>query len=260
MKNSNLFSKKNFNLLKEFTIAKFKRKDQATFFGFLWSFFSPLIMTNILFFLFKNQIGQAFNINFFLYILIGAVNWNFFVVATGFGITAIFSNGMMVKNVAFPKELVIFSDLLVYTIEYFLELALIFLFMFFTGNGISWHVIFLLPLIFMEILLIAGAMFFLSCIYVIYARDLNHVWNMATRMLFFLVPVFYPLSMVPPNMKWFVLANPMTQIIIFSRDVLLYHRVPTLSHFMIIFCLCAVFFMMGYSFFKRHEFKMVETV
>lgn len=260
MNNSCYFNKHYLHLIKEFSIAKYKLKDQRSFLGFLWSFLSPFVMTNVLFFLFKSRMGLECDMKFFLYILIGTVTWNFFVVATSLGIASISSRGTMVKNVGFPKEILIFSDMGVFTFQYLFELLVIFFFILLSGVGLSVYIIFLPIIIVTELLFITGITLFLSCAYIIYARDLGYVWNMITRVLFFLVPIFYPLSIVPERFKWFVFLNPMTQIIIFSRDVLLYQKIPSITSLIAVFSFCMLFFLLGYRFFKFNEFRMVESV
>src|SRR5688500_16032124 len=70
-------------LLVEFSIAGFKLRDQRSLLGFLWSFVNPLMTTCVLYVVFSASLGQGISRReYFLYLLIGTIVWNFFVLAT----------------------------------------------------------------------------------------------------------------------------------------------------------------------------------
>lgn len=253
------FGKRYFNLIKELSIAWFKSKDQRSVLGFLWSFLNPLIMASILFFLFKSRMLVGSERHYFLYILIGTVTWNFFVMATSAGLTSIVYFPDMVRNIAFPREILPLSAVGTFTIQHIFELLAVFLLIAISGIGFSIY-IFLLPVILVaEILLIIGLSLFLSCICV-YTLDMLHVWNVLTRMGFFVVPVFYSISNISLRFRGIVTINPMSQIIISLRDILLYKRMPSLLNLSLVFIFGLFISVIGYKFFKYHEFKIAEKV
>ena len=255
----NFLNKKSINIIKEFSLAGFKVKDQYSFLGFLWSFLNPLIMTTILFFLFRSSMTKNIGQEYFIYILVGTVVWNFFVMSTTVGLNSLISKPEMIKSAVFPKEILVYSDIGVFIIQHLFELAVIFLFILIFKTGFSLHILFLPFIVCVEILLIIGLSLFLSCLCV-YARDTTHIWNVVTRIAFFLVPVFYNPSIVTPTFRWLVFMNPMSQIIIFSRDVLIYHRTPSLSNLAFTSAFALFIFIAGHKFFKHFEYKVAERV
>jgi len=254
-----LLAPKNINLIKEFSVSWFKLRDQRAVLGLLWSFLNPLIMTTILYFLFKSRLQLDNDRTYFLYILIGSVAWNFFSITIEEGTRSITGRAHMVRNVVFPKAILVFSQVGSTVIQHAFELLVVIIFIFIFGVGLS-PLIFLFPIVIMiECALITGISLFLACLNT-FARDIEHIWTVVNRMLFFLVPIFYKAESLSPQFRWIVTINPMTQIINFYRDIFLYQRFPSLKAicFTTFFSLCICF--LGYKFFKHYEYKIVEKV
>ncbi|MFC1576917.1 ABC transporter permease [Candidatus Omnitrophota bacterium] len=254
-----IFDRRYMNLTKEFTIAWFKLRDQRSILGFLWSFLNPLIMASILYFLFRSRMGLEKERTYFLYILIGMISWNFFSISVQIGLAALLKRPGMVKNVIFPKEILVFSSICLFVIQHIFEIAVVFLFLAFARVGFSAHLLLLPVVILLEGFIIAGIALFLSCV-CIYARDIVHIWTVFVRMGFFLVPVFYKTSALSPRFRWIVAINPMTQIMNFYRDILLYHRLPDTGAFLLVLLFSSVLLILGYRFFKVYEFRIAERV
>jgi len=254
-----IFDRGYLNLAREFSISWFKLRDQRTVLGLFWSFLNPLIMTSILYFLFRSRIGLGKERTYFLYILIGTVSWNFFSISVQAGLSVLLSRADMVRNVFFPKEILIFSQIGVYVIQHLFEILVVFIFIILAKVGFSLHILLLPFIILIEGIIIAGLSLILSCI-CIYARDMEYIWSVFARMGFFLVPIFYKTSSLSPQFRWIVLLNPMTQIINFYRDVLLYHRFPNLISFTLVFLFSIALLISGYKIFKGFEPRIVERV
>ncbi len=254
-----IFKRRYLNLIREFSTSWFKLRDQRTILGLFWSFLNPLIMTAILYFLFKSRMSVDGDRGYFLYILIGTVSWNFFVVSTQQGLAVLLRRANMVRNVVFPKEILVFSQIGTYIIQHIFEILVVFLFIIIGKIGFSLHLLLLPVIILMVSCIIAGLSLMLSCVCV-YARDLEYIWSVFARMGFFLVPVFYKVSSLSPQFRWVVVINPMTQIINFYRDILLYHRFPNLFAFILMLLFSFIFLISGYKFFKLYEPKIVERV
>lgn len=165
----------------------------------------------------------------------------------------------MVRNVVFPKAILVFSQVGTHVIQHAFELLVVIIFIFIFGIGISPLIILFPIIIIVECLLITGVALFLACLST-FARDIEHIWSVINRMAFFLVPIFYKTESLSPQFRLIVVINPVTQIIIFYRDIFLYHKIPSL----VALTLTALFSMLicfgGYKFFKHFEFKIVEKV
>ena len=254
----NIFGcKKYINLIIKTSIIDFKLKDQRSALGFLWSFLNPLILSAVLFFLFHRRALLYTANNYYEYILIGIITWNFFVKASVAGLNSLISCPEVLKNSIFPKEIIVFSSIGALTIQYLFELLAAFIVIIIAGIGFSVHIIFLPLAILTEVLLIAGISLFLSCI-AVYIRDSTHVWNALLMAGFFAVPIFYDINTISPELRYLVIINPITQIIAFLRDILLYHRMPSLLNMLYVLSLDLILVGCGYLFFRYNRYKIAE--
>ena len=251
--------RKRISLVSAFSRAWFKGRDQGTLLGFTWSFLNPLIMTGRLFFLFQDKVNFEVKGNYFLYILIGTVTWNFFGITVQRGQQVLLERVYLVRNFVFPKELLVFSEIGVYCIQHLCELCIVFGFAAFNQIGFSVHIVMVPFILGVEVIIIAGAALVLSCLSV-YARDIQHIWSVFVRMGFFLTPIFYEPSSVSDTFRWVVALNPMTYVIGFLRDAILYHRFPAMGAFFAVVSFSLIFVCAAYRFFKFFEPRVVERI
>ena len=208
-------------IARELTLSAFKLRDQGTLLGFLWTLLQPLAMLGVLYWLFRKQVGATVE-HFGLYVLIGIVLWTFFASGTGKGLVSVVIRRDLINSVTFPRELIVVSSVLTVIVSSALEFCVVLVFAIGSGAGISWAWLALPLVLVMEGLLVIGTALLLAPWYV-YARDLDNIWNIVLRIGFFLTPVFYL-----PEQRLYLL-NPVTQIMIHARQILLRHEVPSLA-------------------------------
>ena len=84
----------------------------------------------------------------------------------------------------------------------------------------------LLPLAYVPLVFLTlGLGWFLASLGV-YVRDIGQAIGVATQVLFFLSPIFYPVSAVPEHLRFILYANPMTMILTGFRRTLLGGAAP----------------------------------
>lgn len=246
------------NLLTTVTFLWFKLREQRTALGLAWSFLNPLITTSVLFFLFKDRMGLAGEKSIVMYILVGIVVWNFFSISTYACAPLLLNRAALVRHAVFPKEVIIIAQASVFMIQHLSEIGIVLLFALVSHVGISWHLI-ALPLVMLPLFFLAlGISFLLSCLNV-YARDTEYIWNVLMRIGFFLVPIFYTPGEISFPARCVVYANPLTYLIAFYRDIILYHRFPGVVSFLLLLGISVVTAWGSYVVFKRHEHTLVEN-
>lgn len=252
-----LFRKPYFNLIKQFSLAWFKARDQGTILGILWSFLNPLIIALILFFIFRNSLNKGNY--FFIYILSGTIIWNFLASSIQSATTVLLWRRELVKNIYFPKETLVYGLVGMFIIQHLFELMILLAFLLIMKLGISIHLIFLPAVFMVECLIILGLGLILALVSV-YARDIEYIWAAISRMGLFLVPIFYQVEHLSERLEIVVKINPITQIIIFYRDVLIDHRLPNLTNFAIVLLFAIILFLLSLKIFKKHEKIIAERV
>jgi ABC-2 type transport system permease protein len=164
--------------------------------------------------------------NFPVQLLIGIVVYSFFAEATGTSLSSVVANSDMVKKAYFPRWILVLAA----TLSAAMTLAVNFVLMLSIGIPLHWYHVSLqtviLPLLFMEVLLLAlGAGLLLSALYV-YFRDLGHIWEVVLQFLFFTSMVIFPFSLIPPNYQVIVMLNPLAQVIEDLRRALVSPIIP----------------------------------
>lgn len=225
--------KKYKNLLMELTRKNVKLKYRNSWLGIFWSFLQPLLNMAVLSVVFSGIFGRSdeYVICYPVFLFTGRLLYDFFTSSTKQAMTSFRRNAAIIKKVYVPKYMYplssIFSNFVTFAIT---MLCLICVWIFFKVTGISnghelyltWYVLlFFVPMI---ILLIfsTGVGLILSVLSV-YFRDIEYIWDVVTRLLFYMVPIIYPLKKITSD--WIVIIikiNPLYSMIELFRQCVLY--------------------------------------
>ena len=245
-------------LIRIMTISELKVKYQSSILGFTWSLLNPLLMMLVLYFVFSN-IFKATQNNFALYLLIGIVSWRFMANGTSSSITSVVGKPSLVTKVHIPRQVLVLSTVLASFISSILEFVVLVPLLFILGVGLSPNIL-LFPVVHLIFfMMVYGISLILAALYVYY-RDLNQIWDVIIQMGFFLSPIVYPLSTVPPEYLRYYMLNPVTVMIQMYRDVLLYHNAPTLADLSFTLLTAATIILLGSLVFKRLERRFAEEI
>lgn len=109
-----------------------------------------------------------------------------------------------------------------------------------------------IPLIFI-VFFSLGVGLILSAITVKF-RDIMHLYSVFVTALMYLTPVIYPMSILPEWLKKIVLLNPITNILMMFRDVMLNNMLPSIGSILLATVETAVVMVIGlYVFYKRQD-------
>jgi ABC-type polysaccharide/polyol phosphate export permease len=187
--------------------------------GIFWSLMNPLIMMSVLTYVFTKVFAQ--NIPTFpLFLLIGLVPFNFFTLAWSTGTNSIVDNGALVKKVRFHREMITISVVLANVVHFLIQLGLLALAVLVFGHGLNRQWAWLPVVLGLEIIFVCGLALASSALDVYY-RDTRYVVDSANLVLFWLVPIFYPMDKVPKNLIHLVDLNPVAAVIHACRLILL---------------------------------------
>lgn len=245
-------------LLKSNVRKEVRGKYKGSFLGVLWSFVNPLLMTlvyAIVFpFILKNNQDH-----YVTFLITGIIPWSFFTACISQGTNTILINGGIVKKVYFPREILPISVVTSALINFLISCLIIFMFLFFSGIGFSYYILFLPIIVIIQYFLQLGILFITSSIDV-YVRDAEYIVNFIVQMLFYATPVLYSSSLFPENIRWLLNLNPMAQIINGYRDILFYQQMPDLKWLGIMFLVSSVILVLGIIIFKKLEKGFAEEL
>ena len=220
-------------LLKELVARDIKIKYRRSVLGVLWTLLNPLFMMIVLSVVFSNLF--KFDIeNFPLYLLSGQVIFNFFNDTTTSSMGAIISNGSLIKKIYVPKYLFVLSRVFSSFINLMASFTALMLVMVAMRVEMNWTVVFVpIPLLFL-VGFSLGIGLILAAITVKF-RDIMHLYSVFTTALMYLTPVIYPMSILPDWLSPIVKANPVTNILLMFRDVMLNGNFPNILGILIAF-------------------------
>ena len=102
----------------------------------------------------------------------------------------------MLRNIRFPPVTLPLSSVLTSSFVYGLSLVIVFGFILASGIAPSLAWLELVPLWLLLVVFTAGCCMLLSLVYVP-IRDVQQIWLVANRLLFFMTPIFYPIELAP---------------------------------------------------------------
>lgn len=239
-------------LLNELIARDIKTKYRKSVLGVFWTILNPLFMMIVLSVVFSNLF--KFDIEYFpVYLLSGQLIFNFFSDATTTAMGSIVANGPLIKKVYVPKYMFVLSRVFSSTINLLASFtAMIFVML---AMRVELHYTVLLapiPLVFI-VLFSLGVGLILSAITVKF-RDIMHLYSVFITALMYLTPVIYPMSILPDWLEKIVLLNPITNILIMFRDVMLNNRLPGITSLIVAIVEVTVVLVVGlYVFYKNQD-------
>ena len=196
---------------------------------------------------------------FALTLFIGLITFNLFAEVVNSAPILILSNVNYVKKVVFPLEIIVFVRFLSVTINALFSLSILLVGILFVYGYIHWTVL-LLPVAWLPIMMFSlGWGYFLASLGV-FVRDLGLTVTIFTTMLFFLSPIFYPVTAVPEHLRIFFRLNPIAIFVEDARRVVVWGLMPDWPFFLSGLALSVLIFILGYIWFMKSKKAFADVI
>lgn len=252
-----LFTPSNANLFRELAWANLQLSDHNSVLGALWGLLAPSLMLAVMWLVFRSRFGHEVAA-YPLYLLVGIVTVGFFLTATRYLMNLFNTNRSLLLDSTVPRETLVVSNLIPHVYKFGIELALC-VALAASYGFLSWRAGLLLgPLVVAYLGFVLGVGFLLAIVHC-FTSDVEHVWMLASRLLFFGTPVFYTLdSLGGAAARAVYLLNPLTPFVLAFRNALVAGEpLEPLVHAHAL-ALGAGAFVLGYAVFLRWESLAVE--
>jgi ABC-2 type transport system permease protein len=225
---------RNLNLVRELSITQFKLKYTGSALGYVWSLVKPAMLFSIMYLVFSVLLKAAGtgpgSKHFPVQLLLGIVIWTFFAEATSSAVNAIAGAGDLIRKAYFPRWILVVASTTSATLTFAINTVLVIVVTLALGQlDLTWRSL-LAPLFYVElVVLILGLSLLLSALFVFF-RDLGHIWEIVSLVLFYGSAVVFPFSRIPRQaLRDIDGLNPIAQIIQDLRHALVDPGIPSMG-------------------------------
>lgn len=252
-------------------------KYRGSILGYFWSLLAPLMKFLVILYVFQPLVGPAIP-QYPLYLFLGILIWEHFALTTSGCMAMLWDKASIIQKVPCPRIVFILAVGLTNAMIFLTHMLVFTAFALFLG-AIHWTGYLALPLILLQMTMLALGVGMLLSSYALKYRDVQHIWDIALQVLFWLTPITYAYSVQGPILaemtrmvmggaqgrwmilKLFVLLQPLSVLTHDARRFLLYTQelgVPSVFHLTGFTLACAVVFASGYAVFLRRSRFFVE--
>ncbi len=240
---------------------------KQTILGPLWFLIQPLL-TTVVFMVVFNRIAQidTGQIPPSLFYMSGIIIWTLFSDSLSQISISFTANAGLFNKVYFPRLIIPISVLMTNIFKLGIQILMLLLLLFILASKNEFtHNISLISVVTISLYIILTSILSLGAGMIIASftakyKDLNHLVAFGLRLLMFLSPIVYPISIVPDNLKIFIISNPMTSPIQGFRGVLDGVSMPTIE--MVSYSLlCGIILLaIGSLLFLKTEKDFIDTI
>jgi lipopolysaccharide transport system permease protein len=239
---------------------------RGSYLGLIWSVITPLVMLVIYTFVFSiifqakwDALITGSREEFALILFAGIIAFNIFGDAVLNAPLLVVTRANYVKRIVFPLEILPISALAPILLQAFFNLIILLLGSLLFLGQIS-ATLYLLPLALLPLILLSlGLSWFLASLGV-FVRDIIHFLRIIVQMLFFLTPIFYPISAVPQSFQTWLNLNPLTYLVNHFRQVTLLGEAPNMVEYSLILALSTAVCLSGYIWFMKSKKTFADVL
>lgn len=252
-------------LLKRMTWREISSRYRESVLGSVWAALNPLLMLAIYTFVFgfimkSRWPGQGDNkLLFALTLFAGLIVNTLFAETVNRCTTVISENANYVKKVVFPLEmlpLVVLGSALFHAV---VSLAILVVANALLGTGLHWSML-LLPVVIGPILLTSAGVGWILASLGVFLRDASQVVGFLTALLMFLSPIFYPVTVFPPQARTLLFLNPLTLPVLEVRQVAIDGLPPHWISVLVAYGIGLLVAALGLWFFERTRRGFADVV
>jgi ABC-2 type transport system permease protein len=249
-------TKANKDLLWQMIKTDFKMQYNNSVLGVAWILLQPFLLFLVFYFIFGFLFTKG-DEYFVLRLILGILIAQYFTEGTTRGLTSLLSRSDVLLKANFPRQIAVTASIINSFIAMFFSFIIFFIFWIFKPTAITllWLLIPLYLIIFTA--LIIGISFITSILYVRF-RDLQKIWPVLMRLVFYGSAVFYPITIIPEEYRYIIFLNPVAVVIHHIGQIIIDNQMPDFKFLFVLIILSAIIFIIGYFYFKKKVKKVAE--
>ena len=237
---------------------------RGSFGGALWTFLNPLLLMATYFFVFGIVLQARFSgdpsrSGFVLYFLAGMLPWLAFAEAVGRSPSIMLEYRNFVKKLVFPLETLPVNLVISGAVTEAFALAIFVVGLLLARGGLPVSMLWLPVVIVPQLLLTAGLCWFLAALGV-FVRDFGQMMNFLLTLWFFLTPICYSETAIPPQAARILAVNPIFVLVRGYRAIFLEHRPPDFGPLVALWIGSAALAIVGHAWFHRLRRSFADVI
>jgi lipopolysaccharide transport system permease protein len=205
---------------------------RGTSLGLAWSLINPLLMLGVYTFVFGIVFQARWGVTssdskleFALVLFAGLIINNLFAECVNRAPMLVVLNANYVKKIVFPLEILPIVSACSALFHAAISTLVLVLAQLILKQSLPWTII-LIPLLIAPLVIATTGLCWLLASLGVYLRDIVHLTALATTVLLFMSPVFYPISALPHQLQPWLHANPLTFFLEAGRGLLIFGQLP----------------------------------
>lgn len=254
------------SLIRELGRRQIQNQYRASILGRFWAFATPLATLAVYTFAFSVVLKARWGadpdesrLDYALTLFTGLIVFDVFTGCVGQASLLIVSHANFVKKVVFPLEVLPIVLLFEMLFNLAVSSSILAVALAIVNRGLPATGL-LFPLSFVPLIMLTlGVSWFLASLGV-FMRDVQQGVTIFTRLLFFMTPIFYPLSLVPEKLQPVIKMNPLTVIIDMARRTLVWGEMPRWYEFGGVTAFSLVVMILGYAWFMQTKHGFADIL
>jgi ABC-type polysaccharide/polyol phosphate export permease len=242
------------DLLRLLVINRIKTRYKRSVLGVIWTLLNPLLNTLVLTIAFSQLF--RFNLpNYTIYLLVGLLFWNFFAQSTNDAINTLVWGSSLLKRIYIPRTIFAVAVVGTALINYILALIPLAVIMLALHHPFTMALLALPGAIFILAMFTLGFALLISTIAVFFV-DFVDMFGVVLSAWFYLTPIIYPLSIIPPRVLPLMRLNPLVYLVEIFRMLIYQGSMPGITTWIISLTIALVTLLAGWLIFtkKAEEF------
>ncbi len=233
--------------------------------GHLWNLLDPLLFVAVYYVVFgllfkQAERGQG---TFVVYLAVGVLAWRFFDATVSQATLCIRANRGLIHEIRFPKAVFPVSVSLSRLYDFLWGLAVLLGIVLCTGFPLTAHVLWLLPLLVLNLVFAMGIAFFAAYLGAFFA-DTTNVAGVLLRLWMYASPTFYYArgehALIPERFQGIYMMNPMACVLEGYRDALLWGRAPDPAMLLYMLAVSVTVLLAGFAVFTFGEGRFAKYI
>jgi lipopolysaccharide transport system permease protein len=246
------------DLIYELVLREIRIRYQRSVLGIGWSLLNPLLQLLVFFFVFRWIVPVRVP-DFLVFLFIGILVWNWFQACVHSGSSVITDNPMLIRQPGFPMAILPLVTITSQLVNFLMALPILLGVLLWSGVALTFWSL-LLPLVIALQFQVTLTIVYVTAAVHVSFRDTHYLVGIILLLGFYLSPVFYDVSAVPPAFASVYRLNPLVWLLDGYRAVLLRGEAPDFRALGIIAAVSAALLAVAHRFFARASHHFVEEL